>query len=439
MRRRNARLLFWSAFSLVFLVGMVEVVPSGTITPDGAVGPDDQFGRAVAVAGGSVLVGLPNQPSGPDPASGAAQIFEENASGAGYDFLQTVSPASSQPSQRYGRSVAIDGFGGWAAVGVPFDDTPSAGQDAGSVRILRRDGTGSWSDAQTLNGVPEAAQARFGWAMSMDADRLAVGAPGHTNDRGHVHVFKRISPPCSSCWSDESGPLQHPEPANGDEFGTGVDLACGRMVVGAPDRDFFGAAYVYTYDLDGTATWDLDQVLPNPDPVPGGKFGGSEPGGVAVTCDYVAVATSPIGKVFVFRTADYAIDATLTDPASSGGAFGAAIDLSGDRLVIATPNGTNVAGAVDYYRREGSVWRHLATFTEPNPSEQTGFGTSVKIDENNVLLIGAPFENTVYHVDLDDWTPAPVPLMGPAGRTLLSMLIAAVGLGFARKALRVRT
>ena len=121
----------------------------------------------------------------------------------------------------------------------------------------------------------------------------------------------------------------------------------------------------------------------------------------------------------MFRTADYGIDATLSEPGLSG-SYGRSIDLSGERLVVGDPDhdtGRGSQGVVHYYQRIGANnWQRAATFAAPDNSGSVEFGAAVQI-EGTRLFIGAPGENAVYYVDLD--TVTAVPMLGPAGLVVL--------------------
>jgi hypothetical protein len=91
----------------------------------------------------------------------------------------------------------------------------------------------------------------FGAATSQSGDRLAIGAPGYDRiggqtleDAGAVFVFRRVGVE----WAEEST-LTAPEPRAGDRFGAAVSLDRDLLAVGAP-----GDGAVYTYRWDGT-TW----------------------------------------------------------------------------------------------------------------------------------------------------------------------------------------
>jgi len=435
MKRYHVLVLFLGALSLVPTVGMADVVVTEKfmVTAGGA-SSGGEFARALAANGQSVVAGLLS-PDGMPNGSGAVDISEENAMGDGYTPVDTLFSSVPQANEGFGHSVGIDGTDGRLVVGVPFKDTPGGGVHAGSVVIYERDGSGAWSRYMELFNNPEEAGGRLGLSLSMDGDRFVAGSPGYSGG-GRVQVFKRITNFCipGTCWIPETVPmLQPPGSGANDGFGAGVDLAgaCEKFVSSAPNRGLSGAAFVYAYNLLGNNTWDLDHILTSPDAVLSGQFGGAISGGVALTCDYVAVAQKNNRQVWVFSAGDYGIEAELSEPGLSL-AYGESIDLSGKRLVVADPEhdtGRGSQGVVHYYLRIGpNNWERVATFAAPDGSGSNRFGSAVEID-GNMLFISAPGEDAVYYVNLDGLMPVSVPAIGPAGLAFLFALLAAAGSG----------
>jgi hypothetical protein len=92
----------------------------------------------------------------------------------------------------------------------------------------------------------------FGASVSRSGDRLAIGAPGFDRiggetieDAGAVFVFRRVGVE----WVEEST-LTAPDPRPGDRFGAAVTLERELLAVGAP-----GDGAVYTFRWNGTA-WE---------------------------------------------------------------------------------------------------------------------------------------------------------------------------------------
>lgn len=185
-----------------------------------------------------------------DPAPGTANdetiaigAYNENGSqGAAYVLsgatFSTVTPLvdPNPGSNRYfGYSVSIDS--GRVAVGAP---TATA---APSGRVVVFSGSG-YSTADTLTQPTGAGQ--FGFAVNLDGASLVAGSPATAGRVGAAHVFAFSA----GAWA-EQGPLAPTDLSTFDEYGSSVAQANGQYVVGTPLHNAnsisnSGAAYVFS-------------------------------------------------------------------------------------------------------------------------------------------------------------------------------------------------
>ena len=149
-------------------------------------------------------------------------------------------------------------------VGVPGDDGPpdAEGNDpddlqvSGAVLILD---PVTFETVEVLRAPTPRRGARFGSAIAVSADLLAVGAPGDFNPdpeapvrdaTGAVYVFSRQG----AGWVPLGEPLVPEGARAGDRFGYAVSLAGNRLIVGAPgdDRsgDSTGGLYIFSRSGD---------------------------------------------------------------------------------------------------------------------------------------------------------------------------------------------
>ena len=197
-------------------------------SPNGAIG--DSFGSAVAVAGtagGTIVVGARGVNVGSVVDAGAVYVF---------DGLEDSSPAKlTAPSaiigEEFGYSVAIDG--NTIVVGT----SPDLATAAGNVYVFVKPATGGWADSNapaarlTVNGVT--AGSGFGEAVAISGDTIVVGAakqtytdtsnpPITTDNAGAVYVFTKPT----NGWANgvTAANLRAPTPAEGDFFGSSVDV-----------------------------------------------------------------------------------------------------------------------------------------------------------------------------------------------------------------------
>ena len=91
--------------------------------------------------------------------------------------------------------------------------------------------------------------------------------------------------------------------------------------------------------------------------------------------------------VFAYNGSKWSRSAKLTAP-STGGEFGYAVDIEGDRIVIGDRIDADYAGAVHVYSRSGSGWTKEATLYANDAAWSDGFGYSVALD-GDTIAVGA--------------------------------------------------
>ena len=211
--------------------------------------------------------------------------------------------------------------------------------------------------------------------------------------------------------------LKASDATNADWFGTAVAMAGDTLVVGAPGADADdGAAYVL---VRSGGTWLEQAELAPPAGPGGGSFGAS----VAVSGDTIAVgapraavassqgAQDDAGAVSVFVRSgtSWTEQATLSAPSlDAHDLFGHSVALSGDTLVVGafgeSSGATGVdgdqgddsapdAGAAYVFVRSGTSWSLQAYLKASNTDPNDGFGRSVAID-GDTLVVGATGEDS---------------------------------------------
>jgi hypothetical protein len=310
---------------------------------DGAAG--DEFGRAVAVDGDTLLVGAPQQSVGAEGARGAVYVFTRSEASWNQGGHLT---ASAVKAGGFGSSVALDGD--TALVGDPGHEV-GAHVRTGAALVFVRSGT-SWSLEQQLAASDAAADDWFGWSVALDGDTALVGAPGDNVGTAVNHGAATLFVRSGSRWSAQAE-LTGSGGASSERFGDAVSLDGDTAVVGAPfdhvgtvpDQ---GAAYVF---VRSGAAWPLQQRLLGTDREPQDDHFGAA---VVVRDDAVLVGApeneverdggadaSAQGTVFAFARSAGAWTRQARLTAANGAAqdhFGFSVSLSGD---------TALAGALD--------------------------------------------------------------------------------------------
>ncbi len=267
---------------------------------------------------------------------------------------QAVLPHS--PGEDFGYSVALEGD--TAVVGAPWADS-----EAGAVYVFTRRGS-AWSQEARLTASDAAADDRFGFSVSLDGARLAVGAihgDGAEPDTGVAYVFDRSG----TVWSEAArlfNPYGRGTPSDG--LGWSVSTHGHRVVAGAPACDQYGpnagAAYVFREDPTG---WVLEAAVYPQAPSPAASYGER----LALHGDRLVVAArqQESGGSSSGRGEGYLLErvggtwhqrAVLTASGGLGTGLGTDVDLDAEWAVLGDPgSGTGLpwAGAVELYGLRG--------------------------------------------------------------------------------------
>jgi hypothetical protein len=176
----------------------------------------------------------------------------------------------------------------------------------------------------------------YGAAVAASGDRIAVGAP-RADLVGSQSGAARVYVASGTGWALESAVTPFGLAPN-DEFGTSLDIDGTRLVVGAPGADvnFISRGAAYVFERQGNGTW-------------------------------LQVAQLSAG------------DGTVGD------AFGSAVSLSGDRIIVGAPEddpeGVSAAGSAYVYERQGNgTWLEVAKLSSANAGAARRFGRRVEID-----------------------------------------------------------
>jgi len=237
--------------------------------------------------------------------AGAAYVFRHN--GTDWDEEQILSADTDEQAYAdFGTSVDIDDDA--IIVGAPRYDE-SSNTDAGKAYIFRYAG-GSWSEEDAVVAGDVEAGARFGDFVSISGSRAAIGAtladydPGFPvisiSDTGAAYIFGESG----GSWT-QSFKLHASDRAQNDGFAS-VSLEGDRLLVGAlGETSGTGAAYVLNYDIGHyPASWDEDQIITASDADTGQQFGKA----VALDGDRIVVgatyadagSTNAAGAAYVF-------------------------------------------------------------------------------------------------------------------------------------------
>jgi hypothetical protein len=382
---------------------------------------EDLFGNSVSVSGDWVAVGAPGEDGVPDDPSsdectdsGAVYLFHRREDGMWKQeaYLKATPPIE---GQLFGCSVALEGSR--LVVGARFESvTPLHGeslQRAGAVYVFERDGGGQWLQRAQFHADEPASGEEFGHSVSLDGDRIAVGAPwlNASDDgsdpalrTGSVYILKRLT---GGVWMREDRLVVEHAEAD-DQFGFSVSLSGGLLAIGAPGEDANGSSYAdnstseagaaYVMRRDELGKWRELAYLKSSDLGVGHRFGYA----VALDGTHLAVAAphsvlpggpaGPVGATYVFEADDLAFHQVqkIGDVAAAGQQSPSeSVALQGDVLIVGDIERSIMTGHAYMFRRDASgTWQERSAFPSTlNPEARTGFSVAV---DGRVVVVGAP-------------------------------------------------
>ena len=400
----------------------------------------DQFGTRISVDGDYLAITAAgddtNEPNGNHGAVyiykrfGFSWVLEYKIVGAG--GMKTVTQSGHSAVTLYA-SISLDGDR--LAVGTPYR-TDNQGY-TGAVWIYKRSGT-EWfrehmiidsfsGDFTTLDSYDY-----FGSSVSLDGDRLAIGAPGDNNsatvtDTGAVYIFKRTS----TGWGATPEKVYEKDTnftnlKASDKFGTSVSLNGDRLAVGAPYDDASNTVTdtgaVYIFKRSSTAWAATPEKVYEYDPSSFAILDGGDQFGQVVALDgeRLFVGTpgddgyldgySNAGAVYVFKRGssgwaplmerNFRRDTTPSGfrDLAAGDAFGSSLSVYGDLLIAGAPKDGSSKGEAYVFKRSGTSWSKVLAVVGDSDDlsgleSGDSFANSVAIGEHG-FVVGAPLNDT---------------------------------------------
>ncbi len=318
-----------------------------------------------------------------------------------------------------GSAVAI--IGGTAVVGAPNgyiikDIDKKIAIDRGGAYIFTSPDSGS-SWQQSAKIIPTSStHARLGKAVALanSGSDLLLSADG-TNNTGVVYVYAfsggewTLTQTLSAA---DSGTNSN----NNQAFGSGIVISGSTALISAPGTNtsgnFAGAAYIYVRN-NTTDQWEYKATLKGNDTSTQHFFGSSialENGRAVIGASGVSNKGANSGKVYLFEgsgTSWGQITSLQGDDTGAGHYFGASVALSRDTvntpdtLVVGASgvkgvSGSANTGAAYVFKLSGGLWTQQAKLAAPasDTAAQLFFGYSALMIDNETIMIGTPWANS---------------------------------------------
>jgi len=334
-----------------------------------------------------------------DMADGHAAVAAPTATVDGFAFAGRVDIFERADSAIVSEAEGEDGIGVVAEAGIA------------QLVEASEDRNGSWILRATLTAPPEELDFfdQFGSAVSIDANRVAIGASkdegeGGTNDAGAVYVFRMTT---AGDWIFEQK-LTAPDGSSSDRFGAAVSLSGRELICGAPGNDAVGfasgAAYVYRRTPgDG---WNFETKLVPAELAAGDTFGFAvavESGRLLVGAAETQIeATAHAGVVYPFvyeeKAGEWVAEERLVSPnPTEPGQFGFSVALDADQAIIGAPSGDGGGGSsgLAYSFTRTDRWELDQSLSSPQSVPSARFAESVAIDGDTVA-IGASLQDSEF-------------------------------------------
>jgi Ca2+-binding RTX toxin-like protein len=307
------------------------------------VGPEsgDRFGTAVALDGGTLVIGAPG---GGSSGQGEAHVWVRNPASGLWEHHQTLS-SDAVLDDRFGTDVAVSGE--VVVVGASGDDHGGGEDevDAGVAHVYARYPDGLWSHVDELRSSYPKPNDRFGHSVAVDGSTVLVGVPSLVGSAGPGRAFAFTIGSVHPFSVGVPQELTDPGGEDGDGFGWSVDVDGGRLVVGAyfdsGAGSLRGAAHVFAFD----GTWEYVQSVADPGARDFARFGYSVALGgglLAVGAPWDDEGGSERGTVHLFAedpgTGKWSYEQQLTAPDPGNyDWFGRSVALGGDWIAVGMP------------------------------------------------------------------------------------------------------
>jgi len=338
------------------------------------------FGTGVSISGEVAIGGG----IGGNGGKGSVAVFEPVSGVWQQTALLTASDAAN--GDAFGVYVSIDGER--VAVGAMQDD--DAGADSGSAYVFDRV-AGTWQQTAKLTASDAAAGDGFGRAISLDGERIVVGSPYDDDDgtsSGSAYVFELVN----GSWQ-EVAKLTASDAASNGSFGWNVSLDGQRIVIGAPDVGAAGTGAAYVFELAG-GLWQEVTKLTASDAAAEDGFGWS----VSVRGDYILCGSpmdddtySKTGSAYVFELVSGSWQETKLNAADPGfeDQFGYSVAIANGVALI----GANyedalgfTSGATYVFVEDGGAWAQQDKLRASDGAADAQFGCSVALSGNRAAI-----------------------------------------------------
>jgi hypothetical protein len=209
--------------------------------------------------------------------AGAAYIFKKAANANTWNLVKKITAADGFAGDNFGTAVSING--GNILVGASMND--EKGQNAGAAYLFSKDqgGANNWGQVVKITADDGQAGDMFGASLEIDGDFAVIGASlddeNNMTNRGAAYLFGKDQGGANA-WGQVKK-LTASDGAALDNFGVSVGISANAVIVGAHFDDDkgekSGAAYLFERNFGGNDNWGQAAKLVANDGTAGDQLG----------------------------------------------------------------------------------------------------------------------------------------------------------------------
>jgi len=298
--------------------------------PSSDINANDAFGSSVAISGDIIVIGAPV-----DDTNGSAYVYIRNDdSSTGTSLISKIQSSAPSGSDKFGTAVSISG--NYLVVGAINTDS-GGNTNAGVVDLFSTTTTSVIHEAQIIS-TNESADNNFGLSLSIDGKYILTGSNSGSTNKGEA-ILSFIDD-VATVGVNNVATITASDGLDFDYFAHSVSIKNNYLVIGAPDNNSSGSAYIYEKDVNDNVTL-LSKLHPT-DVTLYSKFGSS----VSTNGTTIAIGApeddfraTNAGSFYMYQIDAgagtlFRLDKLTASDAGMDNNFGHAVSLSGDNLSV---------------------------------------------------------------------------------------------------------